>query len=262
MCVAHACAHITANPVADLAHVLARMRRSPLRANAIDGQGKPHKVSINAQELIGILLAGDFSREKRAEFITAIAAAARGDEAPLARLIATSSRGEGEGEDFDEPLYFATTCEEQDFPWKRSAKARTRLAEARATARALPARAFAPFTAVQALASGDIEACAYWPYTAPAPALDSAAFASTPTLILSGAEDLRTPTSGARELAAQIPNSHLLVVPYTGHAVLEDEPTPCAREAMLALFAGTQIKPCASEPPPSSLSPPPLPPLR
>lgn len=262
MCAARACAHITANPLADLAQVLARMRRRPLRANVIGGEGKPRKVSVSAQELIELLLAGDFSREKRAEFITAIAAAARDDEASLARLTATSSLGEGEGEDFDEPLYFATTCEEQDFPWKRNAKAKTRLAEARAAARALPARAFAPFTPLQALAAGDIEACARWPYTAPAPTLDSAAFSSTPTLILSGAEDLRTPTSGARELAAQIPNSHLLVVPYTGHAVLEDEPSSCAREAMIALFAGTLIKPCASEPPPSSLRPPPLPPLR
>jgi hypothetical protein len=51
-------------------------------------------------------------------------------------------------------------------------------------------------------------------------------------------------------------------VPYTGHSVLGDEPTACAREAMLALFATQPVKPCSAAPPPASLRPPPLPPLR
>ncbi len=49
-------------------------------------------------------------------------------------------------------------------------------------------------------------------------------FPSVPTLILSGADDLRTPTANAREVAAQIPGSHLLVVPNIGHSVLGDDP--------------------------------------
>ena len=46
-----------------------------------------------------------------------------------------------------------------------------------------------------------------------------------PTLILSGADDLRTPTANAREVAAQIPGVQLLVVPNTGHSVLDSDPT-------------------------------------
>ncbi len=262
MCAAGACSHITTNPVADVARVVARSDRAPLRGRVIAPDGKAHEVPVNAQELIGILLAGDFSRPLRAEFLTAVAAGARGDTAPLARMLATAGSGEREREDFDVPLYFATTCEEQDFPWNRTANPAARLAQAAAAAKALPASAFAPFTTADALEAGDLRACAHWPYTTPAPGLDEAPFPNVPTLILSGAEDLRTPTSGARELASQIPGAQLVVVPYTGHAVLVNEPTPCAREAMIALLSSAAVKQCRAGAPPPSLLPPPLPPVK
>ena len=81
-------------------------------------------------------------------------------------------------------------------------------------------------------------------------------------LILSGEDDLRTPTANAREVASAIPGSHLLVVPHTGHSVLTDEPTHCASEALQAMFASKPVAPCAPTPPPASLRPPPLPPRR
>ena len=211
---------------------------------------------------MGLLLDGDFSSLLRADFVTAVAAAARGDNAPLARLVATLGSGEGEGEDFDTPLYYATTCEEQDFPWSRAASPKSRIAQASAAASALGASAFAPFTAANALDISDIPACAYWPFTTPAPVLDDAPLPNVPTLILSGADDLRTPTANAREVAAQIPDSHLLVVPDTGHSVLTQEQGSCASEALQALFASKPVEPCPATPLPASLRPPPLPPLR
>ncbi len=262
LCAANACAHVTSNPVADLARVLRRMERAPLRGRALDGEGKAHQVSLSASELYEILLAGDFSSFLRAEFLTTIAAAARNDTAPLARLIQALSHAEGESEDFDTPLYYATTCEEQDFSWSRAADPRARIAEAAAAARALPASAFAPFTATDALQDSDIAACAYWPFTTPAPPVDDAPLPDVPTLILSGADDLRTPTANAREVAAQIPDSHLLVVPYTGHSVLGQDQTSCASDALQALFASGAVKPCPPAPPPAILRPPPLPPMR
>jgi pimeloyl-ACP methyl ester carboxylesterase len=262
LCAARACAQITHNPVADLARVLRRIERAPLRGQAIDGYGKAHQLALSANELYSILLAGDFSQLLRAEFLTATAAAARGDTAPLARLIQAYYSAGGESEDFDTPLYYATTCEEQEFPWSRAAHPRARIAEAAAAARVLPASTFAPFTATNALQDSDIEACAYWPYTTPAPTVDAAPLPNVPTLILSGADDLRTPTANAREVAAQIPDSHLLVVPDTGHSVLTQDQTACASDALQALFAGGAVKPCPPEPPPASLRPPPLPPAR
>jgi pimeloyl-ACP methyl ester carboxylesterase len=262
LCANDACADVTPNPVADLARVVARMERAPLRGRAIDGEGKAHTLTLSANELVGLLLAGDFSSLLRSEFVTAVAAAARADPAPLAHLILASEHGEGEGEDFDGPLYYATTCEEQDFPFSRAGTAKTRLAEADAAANALPASVFAPFTAKNALALSDIPACAYWPFTTPAPPVNDAPLPDVPTLILSGADDLRTPTANAREVAAQIPDAHLLVVPYTGHSVLTAEQTSCAHEALEALFANTPVKPCAPAPVPTDLRPQPLPPTR
>jgi pimeloyl-ACP methyl ester carboxylesterase len=262
MCAYRACAGITADPVADLARVVREMARAPLRGRVFNGEGKAHTVSVTSNDLVGLLLAGDFSTLLRAEFLTSVSAAARGDNAPLARLLEAADSGEGEAEDFDNPLYYATTCEEQDFPFNHASSPSARLAEATAAANALPASVLGPFTAANALALSDISGCAYWPYTTPAPALDDAPLPNVPTLILSGADDLRTPTANAREVAAEIPDAHLLVVPYTGHSVLSDEPTACAREAMLALFDAKPVKPCGAAAPPESLRPPPLPPLR
>jgi pimeloyl-ACP methyl ester carboxylesterase len=266
LCSARACAHTTPDPLADLARVLKRIDRAPLRGRAVDGHGNAHRVSVSSNGLIDLLLAGDFSPLLRAEFVTGVAAAARGDAAPLARLLAlalaNSVQGEGEAEDFDTPLYFATSCEEEDFPWNRDASPKARIAQATASAAALGAAAFAPFSVANAVALSDVPACAYWPFSSPAPPVDDAPLPDVPALILSGAEDLRTPTANAREVAAEIPDSHLLVVPYTGHSVLTDESTPCASEALHAMFAGDRVNPCRATLPPAALAPPPLPPPR
>ena len=199
-------------------------------------------------------------------------AAAGGDNAPLARLLVHAFGGEGEeGEGIDTPLFYTTTCEEEDFPWSRVASPSERMAQAKAQIGALPASAFAPFTATNVFDFDELRACAYWPSATPAPPAVSEAMPNVPTLILSGADDLRTPTANARKVAAQIPDAHLLVVPNTGHAVLEDEPTSCARKALQAMFGGgagvpvgsAPIKPCPAGPPTSPLLiPTPLAPAR
>ncbi len=262
LCARRQCVGITHEPVADLARVLARTHRAPLSGRAINGEGRAHRVRVTSEALFGLLLAGDFSPALRAQFVTAVRAAATGDSAPIARLLATAGSSEGSQEDFDSPLYYATTCEEQAFPWSRSATPARRLAEARAAAAALPASVFAPFDASTAIETSDVPACAGWPYSSPAPAPATAPLPSVPTLILSGAEDLRTPTSEARAVAAEIAGSHLLVVPDTGHSVLGEEPTACGKDALQALFAGGTVRPCAAEPTPAALRPPPLPPAR
>ncbi|HWX44810.1 MAG TPA: alpha/beta hydrolase, partial [Solirubrobacteraceae bacterium] len=239
LCAHRQCAGITPNPVGDLAQVVRRMGGGSLNGRVIDGHGHPHNVGVSSGGLLSILLAGDFDPILRAEFPTAIRAAVRGDTAPLARLVARASGGEGgEGESIDAPLYYATTCEEQAFPWNRSASPHERIAQARARIDALPASATAPFAPANMLNFDELRTCAFWPFATPAPPVVPETMPNVPTLILSGADDLRTPTANARALAAQIPDAHLLVVPNTGHAVLESEPTPCARNALRAMFTG------------------------
>jgi pimeloyl-ACP methyl ester carboxylesterase len=267
LCAARACARITPNPVADLTRLVRRLARGPLSGRVIDGHGVAHTVRISSDGLLGTLVEGDLEPTLRSEFPAAVRSAVNGDTAPLARLETRAEGSEGgeaesPSESFDNPLYYATSCEDEPFPWNRASAPATRLAEAEAQIRALPANQIAPFTAANVLDFSDIPACAFWPYSTPAPAPVQAPFPSVPTLILSGADDLRTPTSNAREVAAQIPGSHLLVVPNTGHSVLSSDPTHCASDALQALFASKPIEPCAATPPPSILRPTPLPPAR
>src|SRR5580700_1563158 len=269
LCARRACAHITPEPVADLTKLVRRMGAGALGGHWIDGDGHTHTLRFSANTLLDVLIAGDLEPALRAEFPAAVRSAANGDTAPFARLLHDASEhGEGGGEEegpsesFDTPLYFATSCEEELFPWNRASGPAERLAEARAQIRGLGASAIAPFSPSNVLALGDMPACAFWPYTTPAPAPVQAPFPSVPALILSGADDLRTPTANAREVAAQIPGSHVVVVPNTGHSVLGSDPTHCASDALQALFAGKPIRPCSAAPPPPILRPTPRPPAR
>jgi hypothetical protein len=247
---AHACAHITPEPVADLRRLVRRMHGGSLSGRWIDDEGHAHTLRFDANTLLDVLIAGDLEPVLRAEFPAAVRAAADGDNAPFARLLREyAQRGEGDeaespSESFDTPLYYATSCEEELFPWNRASSPAKRLAEATARIRALPASAIAPFEPANVLAISDMPACAFWPYSTPASAPVQAPFPSVPTLILSGADDLRTPTANAREVAAQIPGSHLVVVPEVGHSVLGSDLSGCASKALQALFKPAPIEPC------------------
>jgi pimeloyl-ACP methyl ester carboxylesterase len=268
LCAEHACAHITGDPVRDLGRLVQIMQRHPVAGREIDGHGHAHTVRASSEDLLEVLFAGDFNPFLRAEFPAAVRSAAEGDTAELARML---GRAEGEGEPsereslaegFDAPLYFATTCEEQDFPFNRAASPSTRRAEAIAQVRALPADSFAPFTFADALAVSDLGVCADWPFSTGAPELVQAPMPTVPTLIFSGEDDIRTPTSDAQALAAQIPGAQLVVVAHTGHSTLGSALGGCPRKALQAFFAGRAIKPCNGNRSLPPLAPMPLAPRR
>jgi pimeloyl-ACP methyl ester carboxylesterase len=265
LCGAQACAHITHEPVHDLAALVKRMGKRFVRGRVIDDQGVARTTRVSSNDLIGILIEGDLNPILRSEFPSAVRSARRGDTAALARLMSRAEgepeRGEQElGEGFDSPLYYSTICDETVFPWNRSESPKRRLVEALTTLRAQPPGVFAPFTSSNALALSDVPVCAAWPFTSGGPEVDAAPLPNVPTLILSGADDLRTPTANARAVAAQIPDAHLLVVPNTGHSVLSSDPTSCAHSALQALFAGKPVQQCKQKQPPHLLLPTPLPP--
>jgi pimeloyl-ACP methyl ester carboxylesterase len=266
LCSADACKHITPEPVVDLARLVKRMGNGSIGGRFIDDQGRSEPVRIYANDLLGVLMEGDFDPILRAEFPAAVRLAVDGDTAALVRLLARAGSGEeAEGEEslsegFDTPLYYSTICEESVFPWNRSSSPKTRLDEALSALRAQPANAFAPFTPANALALSDVVPCASWPFASAGPEVDEAPFPNVPTLILSGADDLRTPTANARQVASQIPDAQLLVVPNTGHSVLGADPTPCAHNALQALFEGKPVRQCKDRTPPALELPTPLPP--
>ena len=262
VCRQHACRDVTADPARDLARVLSRVHGGGLHGRVVGPSGRPRRISLTAKAILGVLLSGDFSAPLRAALVSDVRSAALGDDAPLARLLTTvPGEEEAEAAGIDVPLYYATSCQDQAFPWTPAASPAARLAQAWAAARALGSSAFSPFDASDAIQLSDIPACAYWPSGTPFPPLGAGPMPRVPTLILSGAYDLRTPTSNAREVAAAIPGSDLLLVPRAGHSVLGSDASGCAARALQALFASRAARQCREGPLAAPLRPAPPAPL-
>ncbi|HEX5309613.1 MAG TPA: alpha/beta fold hydrolase [Solirubrobacteraceae bacterium] len=252
LCSARACSGITANPLSDIARLSARMQRHALSGYVYDGSGHRHRSSMSDVALLDLIAAGDLNPALRALLPASVTSALRGDSAPLLRLSllsqglvpnlpGTPTAAANEG--VDEALFVTTTCEEEPFPWSRTAAPATRVGEALSALHALPASAFYPFSASVEWADSVLPGCAHWPNLAPAPAPVST-LPDVPTLILSGSQDLRTPTSGAQALATRIPGASLLVVPFTGHSVLGSDFSGCAQKAVAAFFTAMPVQPC------------------
>ena len=258
LCAEHACRGVTGDPMADLTTVVTRLNAHPAHTDVIGSNGSVHVVKITSDDIFNILVSGDLTPLLRADLPAALhAAAKRHDYALLGQLKGTENAPEG-GIDYE--LYFATSCEENSYPWNRADSPAQRLAEALAAFSAEPASTFAPFTAKTAYNASDAPYCAYWPFATAAPESTTGALPNVPALIISGAEDLRTPTSDAQAVASQIPDATLLVVPNTGHSVLGTEPTNCAQDALSAFLAGKPIAQCTDAAIPSTLYPARLPP--
>ena len=258
LCSNNACAGITSDPTADLARLTAQLDRHPLSGSVYDGSGHRHSISLSESGLLNILQAGDLNPALRALLPAAVVSALRHDPDPLLRLdllavglipsvphtppIEASSQIDG-------TLYVTTLCEESPFPWSRGASATTRSNEAVAYLQAQPASDFYPFNAETALEASVLPDCVGWPDASQPPPAPSV-LPNVPTLILSGEQDLRTPTANATQVAAQIPDAQVLVVPFTGHSVLGSDFSGCAEHAVEAFFAngagGQPIQQCSA----------------
>jgi len=272
LCSAHACAGITSNPIGDLARLAADLQKHALNGYVYDGAGHRHRSTMTNVDLLDLIGAGDLNPALRALLPASVQSALHGDPAPLLRLnllsqglipnvpgtpVAGASRHSGASAmrrpgtplagsgGINEALFVDTTCEEEPFPWQRSAPASTRLTEALNALHTMPQSAFYPFDPSVAWADSVLPGCAQWPNVATSPPLTDP-LPGVPTLILSGAQDLRTPTSGAQAIAARIPGSQLVVVPYTGHSVLGTDFSGCSQAAVSAFFSGAAVQPCTA----------------
>jgi pimeloyl-ACP methyl ester carboxylesterase len=260
LCSRHACDAVTRNPLADLARLVSDTGAHPLTGVAYDEHGRQVRRSVTTKALFDLLLAGDLNPVIRAELPAAVRSAVDHDLGPLMRLATLTGihpAREEAGSAIDETLFIDTSCEETPFPWQRSAPEATRAVEAEAALNALPGGDFYPFGAESALLDMTIPLCVAWP-DASAPPPPAGPLPNVPTLILSGGQDLRTPTANARRVAALIPDAQLVHVPYTGHSVIGSDLSGCARSALAAFFAGTPVNPCPAARnhfPPAPLAP-------
>jgi pimeloyl-ACP methyl ester carboxylesterase len=262
LCSSHACVGITSNPLDDIARLAALLQKHALNGYVYDGSGHRHRATLSNVQLLNLIGAGDLNPALRALLPASVQSALHGDPEPLLRLNLLS---EGlipnlpgtplaSSDGVDEALFADTTCEEFPFPWQRSAPPATRQAEALNALHALPAADFYPFDASVAWADSVLPGCAHWPNAAPPPPAISP-LPSVPTLILSGAQDLRTPTSGAEAVAARIPGAQLILAPYTGHSVLGTDFSGCAQAAVAAFFSSGTATRCAPAQNPFSPTP-------
>ena len=136
LCADDACAGIAANPVADIARLVAQLHTRSLSGSVFDGSGRRHAATLDEQGLLDILVAGDLNPALRALLPAAVHSALRRDPDPLLRLHLLSeglipsvpiesSTGEA-AQEVDETLFATTTCEETLFPWQRDAPPATR----------------------------------------------------------------------------------------------------------------------------------------
>jgi len=247
ICRPRAC-RFTPDPAADLLAVGRRLARGPLRGTWYDRRGRPHRVAITDGRLFSLLLEGDFNPLTRSALPAALRAAARGDEAPLARLLAAQdgSSAMDSSQDSD-AVYLATSCEDGGVPWPAGTPVEQRAAAFARELAAIPAEQLAPFGHATLRRLG-VDLCRNWPESpiAQPPVLP---LPDVPVLILSGDEDLRTPRKDAEQLAARLQRATLVTVPGAGHSVLGSDLGACASRAVRSFFADRPVRACSPRAP-------------
>ncbi len=283
ICGAGACRSFTPDAYADLVRLVEMLHKHPLRVRIHVAHGHRQQVKVTEARLLQLLLTLDLAPTVREIVPAAIAAAVHGDPAPLAQLeagVGSESPGgesplssgigplarllpDGQSPDaqaagskqlaarapfsdelISTTLFAATYCVENQLPWSPESAPSGRSEQMRAWLASLPASATAPFTA-QAVASVSVLPwCLQWPATPAAPAAPSG-ISTTPTLILSGDDDLRAPFEGALRIAAGYSDADLLRVPDVGHSTVTEDRTGCAKRAMIQfLTAGSAPSSC------------------
>jgi pimeloyl-ACP methyl ester carboxylesterase len=299
VCGAGACRSFTHDVYADLVRLLQGLHKRPLRVQIQMAHGHRQQVTVTEARLLQLLLTLDLAPTVREIVPAAIAAAVHGDPTPLAQLDAgvgsespggesqissgigplARSLSDGQSPDaqaaskqvsahapfsdelISTTLFASTYCVENQLPWSPESAPSGRSAQMHAWLASLPASTTAPFAA-QAVASVSVLPwCLQWPATPAAPPAPSG-ISMTPTLILSGDDDLRAPFEGALKIAAGYSDADLLRIPDVGHSTVTEDRTGCAKRAMVQfLTAGSAPSSCPSSSeaqalplPPTSLS--------
>jgi pimeloyl-ACP methyl ester carboxylesterase len=272
VCGAGACRSFTSDAYADLTKVVANLHRHPLRTRIYNAHGRLRPAIVTELGVLRLLSVLDLAKATRELVPAAIAAAAHGHGAPLARLthelqperpggstfgpFAASASGGGllswPGEEellaggapesdaaISSALFAATYCVESQLPWSPDSPLTGRAAALRSWLAALPAGFTAPFAPATVAKNSALSICEEWPATPPAPP-PPGGVSPTPTLILSGEDDLRTPYEQDLEVQAGYSDVRLLRIPDTGHSTVSTDATGCAKGAMLEFLTAGQ----------------------
>jgi pimeloyl-ACP methyl ester carboxylesterase len=254
------CGRFTDDPVADVARLVRRLARAPMRGRVTLGDGRRRRSSLTRQGLFYTWVSSDLDDIARVAFPGAVASALRGDAAPILRLQrrALQSDGPASPRAFSSAAYAAASCEEIPFPWPRFSEPAARFGPVLEAVARIPAEALHPFDAATDAGNDFIRMCRRWPEASPGPLAvpPPGSLPDVPVLMLNGEEDLRTPVEGAGRAAAAWPDARLVTFPRIGHSVLAVDVTGCARRAVRRFVAGRSVPPrCRRGPAPSVPAP-------
>jgi pimeloyl-ACP methyl ester carboxylesterase len=215
------------DPEGELAWLAKRLRERPLTGIGYDGDGKPHRVTLDEAKLVYVLMFDKSGAVRTPAELPAAARALRnGDPVPLLRLAAEldgplpwEPSDNGEPSDFSTAGLNAAFCAQWPFGFDKAAPLATRFAQFRAASAALPRDFFAPFS-LQAGLAVTPDQCIYWPPPARTnPILPPGAnYPSVPVLVIAG--DINTdhaPTLAA-EVAARFPRGRFVPIPQAGQS--------------------------------------------
>jgi pimeloyl-ACP methyl ester carboxylesterase len=287
ICGTGSCRSFSTDVFSDLARLTQRLRRHPIRARIYGPAGRLRPAVLTEIGVLRLLSGLDLATATRELVPAAIAAAAHGEPAALARLAAEPepeppagrlsrvlpdiwgpdvSAGPSGLDGAETPvhglgisiaLFLTTFCDESQLPWAADSSTDGRTADLERWLAGTPASATAPFAVRTVARHSPLDVCLDWPPTPPAPPAPTG-ISNVPTLILSGEDDLRTPYEQDLALQAGYGDAQLLRIPDDGHSTFSTDPTHCAAEAAIEFLAsGQQPSPCAGTGEPQAL---PLPP--
>jgi pimeloyl-ACP methyl ester carboxylesterase len=266
MCRGGGCEGITSDPGADLSTLVQKLEQGPIRArHPVTLLGCRIRPAITRSRVYGMLQQVDEDPELLSEFPVALAQAAKGRPYQLSILVASQSdylafcaltkiikrlipHAKGIQEDLDvlEKSFSngeqtARLCEESVLPWPRGSAPSVRQGMAERALSGYGDSAFAPLDRATVLASSLIPMCKFWRAANPTP-FGVTTLPPVPTLVVSGMDDLRTPTEDAAALAATSPAARLLRVPDIGHSAIGN--SGCARRALGHFLRDEPISEC------------------
>ncbi|HEX4719072.1 MAG TPA: alpha/beta fold hydrolase, partial [Thermoleophilaceae bacterium] len=267
LCRGDGCNGIAADPAADLRTLVGRLEKGPMRAKQrVTLMGCGIRPAITRSRIFGLLQQVDENPDLLSQLPVALAEAAKGRPFQLSELEAGQSQyllfcafskvlqqliGPTKSLEDDLQLadktfstgdQIARLCEESPLPWPRDALPSQRQWLAESSLAGFGDDVFAPLDRATIIAGSLVPLCKFWiaeNKQAPSGAME---LPSVPTLIVSGLDDLRTPTEDARALAAATPGAQLLEVPDVGHSVIQS--SGCARRALARFMLDQPISPC------------------
>jgi pimeloyl-ACP methyl ester carboxylesterase len=109
LCGASRCRGISGDPRGDVAALVRRLERNPIRGPVVSATGVQVRRSLTAIDLLDVLLAGDFNPTLRADFPAAVRSALHGDARPILRLQERANFSDTDEEDDISAALFVTT---------------------------------------------------------------------------------------------------------------------------------------------------------